>query len=41
MRLLLWLSKTGSIRRAAAGHITGCELFAGRVRNISFKRTVK
>jgi CubicO group peptidase (beta-lactamase class C family) len=26
-------------RRDAAGHITGCDLFAGRVRNISFART--
>jgi CubicO group peptidase (beta-lactamase class C family) len=25
-------------RRDAAGHITGCDLFAGRVRDISFKR---
>lgn len=28
-------------RRDAAGHITGCDLFAGRVRNISFARTAK
>jgi CubicO group peptidase (beta-lactamase class C family) len=27
-------------RRDAAGHITGCDLFAGRVRNIAFARTV-
>ncbi len=27
-------------RRDAAGHITGCELFAGRVRNIAFARSV-
>lgn len=26
-------------RRDVAGHITGCELFAGRVRNISFAKT--
>jgi hypothetical protein len=28
-------------RRDAAGHITGCELFAGRVRNIFFARVAK
>jgi CubicO group peptidase (beta-lactamase class C family) len=28
-------------RRDAAGHITGCDLFAGRVRNISFTKNVK
>lgn len=28
-------------RRDTAGHITGCDLFAGRVRNISFTRTAK
>lgn len=28
-------------RRDAAGHISGCDLFAGRVRNISFTRTAK
>jgi CubicO group peptidase (beta-lactamase class C family) len=28
-------------RRDAAGHITGCELFAGRVRNIFFTRLAK
>ena len=28
-------------RRDAAGHITGCELFAGRVRNIFFTRVAK
>src|ERR1700722_3232269 len=27
--------------RDAAGHITGCELFAGRVRNIAFAKTMK
>ncbi len=27
-------------RRDAAGHITGCDLFAGRVRNIAFIKTV-
>jgi CubicO group peptidase (beta-lactamase class C family) len=27
-------------RRDAAGHITGCDLFAGRVRNIAFTKTV-
>jgi CubicO group peptidase (beta-lactamase class C family) len=26
-------------RRDAAGHVTGCDLFAGRVRNIAFKKT--
>jgi CubicO group peptidase (beta-lactamase class C family) len=26
-------------RRDAAGHVTGCDLFAGRVRDISFKKT--
>jgi hypothetical protein len=26
-------------RRDVAGHITGCELFAGRVRNIAFTRS--
>jgi CubicO group peptidase (beta-lactamase class C family) len=28
-------------RRDAAGHVTGCDLFAGRVRNIGFAKTVK
>jgi CubicO group peptidase (beta-lactamase class C family) len=28
-------------RRDAAGHITGCDLFAGRVRNIAFTKTTK
>jgi CubicO group peptidase (beta-lactamase class C family) len=28
-------------RRDASGHVTGCDLFAGRVRNISFTRTMK
>jgi CubicO group peptidase (beta-lactamase class C family) len=28
-------------RRDAAGHITGCDLFAGRVRNIFFRRVAK
>jgi CubicO group peptidase (beta-lactamase class C family) len=28
-------------RRDAAGHITGCDLFAGRVRNIAFARAPK
>ena len=28
-------------RRDAGGHITGCDLFAGRVRNISFTKTIK
>ncbi len=28
-------------RRDAAGHITGCDLFAGRVRNIAFTKTMK
>lgn len=28
-------------RRDAAGHVTGCDLFAGRVRNIFFTRTAK
>ena len=28
-------------RRDAAGHIAGCDLFAGRVRNISFTRAAK
>jgi CubicO group peptidase (beta-lactamase class C family) len=28
-------------RRDAAGHVTGCDLFAGRVRNIAFTKTVK
>jgi CubicO group peptidase (beta-lactamase class C family) len=28
-------------RRDASGHITGCDLFAGRVRNISFTRAAK
>ena len=28
-------------RRDAAGHVTGCDLFAGRVRNIAFTRTMK
>jgi CubicO group peptidase (beta-lactamase class C family) len=28
-------------RRDAAGHITGCHLFAGRVRNIFFRRVAK
>ena len=28
-------------RRDAAGHIVGCDLFAGRVRNISFRRVAK
>jgi hypothetical protein len=27
--------------RGAAGHVTGCDLFAGRVRNIAFTRTMK
>jgi CubicO group peptidase (beta-lactamase class C family) len=27
-------------RRDAAGHITGCDLFAGRVRNIAFVKTI-
>jgi CubicO group peptidase (beta-lactamase class C family) len=27
--------------RDAAGHVTGCDLFAGRVRNIAFTRTMK
>jgi CubicO group peptidase (beta-lactamase class C family) len=28
-------------RRDAAGHVTGCDLFAGRVRNIAFVKTTK
>ena len=28
-------------RRNAAGRLTGCDLFAGRVRNISFTRVAK
>lgn len=28
-------------RRDAAGHVTGCDLFAGRVRNIFFRRVAK
>lgn len=28
-------------RRDAAGHVTGCDLFAGRVRNIGFAKTMK
>jgi CubicO group peptidase (beta-lactamase class C family) len=28
-------------RRDGAGHVTGCDLFAGRVRNIAFSKTVK
>jgi hypothetical protein len=28
-------------RRDAAGHIAGCDLFAGRVRNIAFTKTTK
>ena len=28
-------------RRDAAGHITGCDLFAGRVRNIAFVKIAK
>jgi hypothetical protein len=27
-------------RRDAAGHVTGCDLFAGRVRNITFAKTM-
>jgi hypothetical protein len=27
--------------RDGAGHVTGCDLFAGRVRNIAFSKTVK
>jgi CubicO group peptidase (beta-lactamase class C family) len=30
-----------AFRRDAAGHITGCDLFAGRVRNIFFTRAAK
>ena len=29
------------VRRDGAGHVTGCDLFAGRVRNIFFTRTAK